>query len=936
MKKTKNNFMFLAAAMLLLGTSAIAQGQVKDEGFFMPNSAAPSLNAPMRASEATHDYDWYAAKTYTWTNANGQTQTASLVDEVTDPYQMFDMLKWVYTNPEIPGIKYSGYTNSSVYYGKQFYYTRSGFIFYSYTETDPGWGIDNVTAPTEDGHTLFLVKLKNYTTAPGTRTESKSDLITYFRDNIQSIKLLTDGLRAGQGNNAGTMFNIEGEFNRFFIIGKGKTYYCPPQQDYEAYAGAPYAPFYNMFEEYSPTTNDTGATINDFYEKMNEGEVYPVIHDCTSVMHFEHYFSMAGKNNTEEKSMTGMIIFIPDDRGVYNSRNYDPNHQPEVGMYTIQLDADAALADAPATYDVTLDWTSSLNTVAQSEVPQTYTVYIVITDEFGNQTYEELVTTTETSYTYQVPQEEHSYTINYIVHGYATQNDAFEAWSNIDDVIIPGTNDFLGLVGGHYESDYVPQEEMNYYRNYFKIENEDMLNALTPARVAAGENEFTLYRFDAAQPDVKTPVAILTINTNLSYSIEYLNQEPLEGYPVTVVTEGDLTLGANNAINLEAITLIDQFNESTALNDHPILYGYELVLNSDPTKGTNTVEVPVLKTASTINGFYTLDEVMADVEPELEPGVKNAEIEMPLVNNPAIYYYTIQRGDNAAPTDTISRLQRRTDGTFREMIDRLGHMGEIYNEGDHNLFDDDVVTGAAGESMSYVPVIWSFGSQRVNHDGANSYGSPIWTSVVGDVNGSVHGTISTTVYGEWRDENGSKCAIYNPTITVNGIVPDNASVTYEPFMYRVWRLCDDVRGYTIDPETNTPVNDPTAPRDAKKLIIEEMTNEPTITIGDEWDLLGFGARVNTQVRFLVRFYYKKVGNNLLTATGDDAPMYYVVETMLDWNDIHTGVNELTTANEVSKTYYNTQGIASDKPFKGVNIVVTRYSDGMTRTSKVVK
>ena len=149
--------MLLATGVMLLATSAMAQGQQIRENVLQPFTPKLTANqAPASAPTVTHDYDWYAAKTYTWTDANGATHTASLVDEVTDPYQMFDMLKWVYTNPEIPGIKYSGFTNSSVYYGKQFSYTRSGFIFYSYTETDPGWGIDNVTAPTEerdhDGH----------------------------------------------------------------------------------------------------------------------------------------------------------------------------------------------------------------------------------------------------------------------------------------------------------------------------------------------------------------------------------------------------------------------------------------------------------------------------------------------------------------------------------------------------------------------------------------------------------------------------------------------------------------------------------------------------------------------------------------------------------------------------------------------------------------
>ena len=51
----------------------------------------------------------------------------------------------------------------------------------------------------------------------------------------------------------------------------------------------------------------------------------------------------------------------------------------------------------------------------------------------------------------------------------------------------------------------------------------------------------------------------------------------------------------------------------------------------------------------------------------------------------------------------------------------------------------------------------------------------------------------------------------------------------------------------------------------------------------------------------------------------------------------TSVTErMATSIVVSTTYVNAQGLQSDKPFDGVNIVVTRYSDGSTRTTKVVK
>ena len=39
---------------------------------------------------------------------------------------------------------------------------------------------------------------------------------------------------------------------------------------------------------------------------------------------------------------------------------------------------------------------------------------------------------------------------------------------------------------------------------------------------------------------------------------------------------------------------------------------------------------------------------------------------------------------------------------------------------------------------------------------------------------------------------------------------------------------------------------------------------------------------------------------------------------------------------VSTTYINVQGMTSEEPFDGVNIVVTRYNDGTTTISKVVR
>ena len=947
-----------------------------------------------QAQSVVHPKAYYDAITYQWTDASGVTHTSAITEEATDPYQIVALLKKVYCDPNIPGPRYSAYKENGEREREVYYGAVSG-----------GWDIDDddVTPPYEEGYTLLMVSVKeqlnlrqndNYGSY---EFPNATALTNYIGDNIASVQLLTDGLRIGEGMRAGTCFNISGNYNRFFMLGKGqarqKTQWVLDEQggwfNEDIYGER--VPFKSMFEQFSPTDGSEGSEITDFYTTMVGGDIYSVIHDCASVLQTEHYFSMAGKNGHESKSLTGLNIFIPDYRLLYwedvvryNNRDhtvdgrmmnpyydingnrcrsshsyfevdyaqYNPNYAPLVGIYNIKLEATAEPAAEENTYNVILDWTSSLDNMANGVVPQTYTVYIVLTDEYGNETYDELVVTGETTYTYPVPQDEHSYTITYIVHGVPAdgEHDMFVAWSNQASVIIPGTNDFLSLTLNHFESDYKSDVELNYYRNFLNAENEDMLNALTPARVNGGEDTFVLYRFDTNNPDVMIPVAELklTVNgNNVRYNITYDNQEPLAGYNVNVVTSGNLgNYGQNEAIDLSNILFVDQFTASTADNTHPNRYGYVLAQVGDNGKSTNTVEVPVQKTASTIDGFYTQDEVMSDVDRHLTLNIKNANVEMNLANNPAIYYYTIERGDNENPNDVLSKLQRRTDGTFMEMDNSLGNEGNIYTDGPWNLFDNDLLFGVYNDFTTYVPVIWTMGTNRVDQNYVNkenSYGSPIWkTGVAQIMNAEASASYTVGEFVTWLDESNRLCCYFNPVITVKSQLPEYASVDYEVYMYRVWRLCDDIRNSTYDPVTGYRINDVNADRNPDKLIVEEMTDATEVTFGDaiydfpmannEFGGLAYGALKNSQTAFVVRMYYKKVGD-----AANDAPMYYVVERTIDnWTNIYVDVNELNVNNEASKTYYNALGIPSNKPYDGVNIVVTRYNDGTTTTSKLVK
>ena len=72
---------------------------------------------------------------------------------------------------------------------------------------------------------------------------------------------------------------------------------------------------------------------------------------------------------------------------------------------------------------------------------------------------------------------------------------------------------------------------------------------------------------------------------------------------------------------------------------------------------------------------------------------------------------------------------------------------------------------------------------------------------------------------------------------------------------------------------------------------------------------------------------------------DDASgKYYVKKSEVNPNTtIPTAISTIDGSAQVeSVRYYNVAGIESEKPFAGMNIVVTRYSYGTTTTTKIVK
>ena len=113
--------------------------------------------------------------------------------------------------------------------------------------------------------------------------------------------------------------------------------------------------------------------------------------------------------------------------------------------------------------------------------------------------------------------------------------------------------------------------------------------------------------------------------------------------------------------------------------------------------------------------------------------------------------------------------------------------------------------------------------------------------------------------------------------------------------------------------------------------------QPTLTVGEAYQ---FTAVVNKGTGQPVISDDPNPAPRKVAGTGDSPDGTYVVMPMNlsgNGNIVTVVENVKTVAREVvGVEFYNVAGQRSDKPFEGVNIIVTRYDDGTTSTAKVLK
>lgn len=878
------------------------------------------------AQEAVLTKADYEKITYSWTDESGTIhENVPITEKASDPRQIIELLSTIYKDPRVPGPKYNAYDAN----GK-----RERETDYSNVTTN-GWNVTGVQKPTKEGYTVLIVSVKNNFNDNKTDINDYKELIEYIGNSIESVELLTDGMRIGSGENKGTLYNFSGRYNRFFFISKGqarknRSHYNRPTSS---------IPFFSMFEQFSPTTTSTGATISDFYSKMSSGEVYPIVHDCSSVTYLAHYFCMNGKDGTTSYDMTGINFFIPDYRLQYhrnrstnisNYVNYNTSHQPKTQMYTIKLTAEAQEAAEPRKYDVTLNWTSNLNDLA-GDIEQEYYIYRVVDGNVEEEPInKEPVYTTTWSET--VDQQRSGYALTYVVKGRPKGATFNPIQSNQASVSIPGFDPMERLklnIKGDFNSQYNQDTEYNNYSCTLQMNNG--VGTSVKRQYLDEGTEFTFLRSTGSE---STEVATLKI-TSISrskyyYTLTYANQEKDGSSMAKSNVTGSFTAKTDDDIDFNNFSITDEFCASTATNSHPDKYTYQVsfkpAVEIEGATGelvySNSEDVFVLKTTNDVKTTYTLSQVAADDNRALAIA-DNGTVTFATAKTPSIFRYVVRRGSTE-----IGQAQQTTEGSYAlsELIKNSKGNYEMTSTG-QTLAGGALATVtdwslSAPSFAKYVPVIESYKTDKTQ--AKNTFGCDIkslYTIAVGFTQ-----ELAAKSLGTFQGES-------DPNVKYRGFaakfkVEPKRADALNSYKFRIWRKIEDGNEVLLNNLAPATGDNWTIASDYALIKADDGSSEiqdSELSFADNF----IAPEATHNVTYIIRYYAQDAA----------ASAYYVAESevVVNYDNVTpTQVDGISATKEVSSVkYINAQGMQSDKAFSGINIVVTTYTDGTTTTEKKV-
>ena len=432
--------------------------------------------------------------------------------------------------------------------------------------------------------------------------------------------------------------------------------------------------------------------------------------------------------------------------------------------------------------------------------------------------------------------------------------------------------------------------------------------------------------------------------------------------------------------------------------------GWSGTITDDMAHG-NTFRIPIYKTSSQINGFFSQAAVDEDTEGNLGlPENVEFGVGIQLSSRTEILRYDTYRWNEGDTRYTVATA----DGDDEQDLPPTGlamNQGEYYTismnpdtDGETNGRADltdgfgtatfvDAVPAGSEDAAAYIyaPIVETFTNRGNDY---NTYGGPLQSAAVGKLEVEQltgHKPMSEYNWTETVDGVEKKFAYYD--IELNVPVKEVPSADYQIYKVRVWRQILDELGnpapgllneeydtqsddiaarmgdengrfmfeinYDDDEQMNAFINNAPLGSTEKDVTVKGVDGLDQVisytigtfgaqklrTEGDEEE----GVIDELNLSFKVRMYFTRTANlsgSKDVAEGKDDKFYIVeqeIPVQIKGGGTITGVESLDTSREVvGMKYYNPAGIESDTPFKGVNIVVTRYSDGSTTTTKILK
>lgn len=442
--------------------------------------------------------------------------------------------------------------------------------------------------------------------------------------------------------------------------------------------------------------------------------------------------------------------------------------------------------------------------------------------------------------------------------------------------------------------------------------------------------------------------------------------------------------GDPNTYFTKGLMVTDVFEASTASNEHPAQYGYtaEFHKYSNPNAASwgytnmeyrsNQVTADVYKSNSeSYEHTFTKDEIdNGDTMHELKVGYKAGLTVNNMLYLPEISKYHLWTTDGMVE----SRAERDTPNTYlvfagNTKVDEPGQFQSVVTIPDNSREAYNL------DNVFYVPVITAQLPERSNWmtgDGTTkasyTYGS------------DYHGTNNCTVTLK-EDKTHEIAANYVPENTdINyGYATEHAvsgsnhfygcymtissamsSKDLEVYGVRVWRVRDkDKDGNAEDVLVNGwfkdegyAINQNSLPQSCYFVIgdLDDNNGNLTVNLKDAFpgpDVETLQANQDYQPKYIVRFYARLKGTSRrgINLMADDQPqeaqgtVYYVSENHYSpvfEGDIPTAIGEVNLYGDVeSVTYIDGLGRMSSRPFKGLNIVVTRLSNGTVTKTKMI-